>query len=115
MTETKSLFYKDSETLIRSYDENGNLAEGTRISTKVGKEIILRFRNGLLDGDSYTKDGKLIVQPAVETEGHIEYWRAGRLHRDNGLEAISSENFTVKEYWENGIRVEKEGIKYGNS
>lgn len=106
--ETKSLFYVDSETLIRSVDENGNPAEGTRTTIKNDKEIILRFRHGLLDGDSFTKEGKLIVQPAVETSGHIEYWRAGKLHRDNGLEAISSENFTVKEYWENGIRVEKE-------
>lgn len=104
--ETKSLFYKDSETLIRSYDEKGKLAEGTRMTTKDNKEIILRFRNGLLDGDSFTKEGKLIVQPAVETEGHIEYWREGKLHRDNGLEAIYAENFTVKEFWENGKKVQ---------
>ena len=103
--ETKSLFYVDSETLIRSYDENGNLAEGTRMTVKNDKEIILRFRHGLLDGDSFSKDGKLIVQPAVETEGHIEYWREGKLHRDDGLEAVCADCFTVKEYWENGIRI----------
>ena len=100
--ETKSLFYVDSETLIRSYDENGNPAEGTRITFRDDKEIVMRFRHGLLDGDSFTKDGKLIVQPAVETEGHIEYWRKGKLHRDDGLEAIYAENFTVKEFWGNG-------------
>lgn len=103
--ETKSLFYVDSETVIRSYDENGNLAEGTRMTVKNDKEIILRFRHGLLDGDSFTKDGKLIVQPAVETEGHIEYWREGKLHRADGLEAVYTDGFTVKEYWENGIRI----------
>ena len=103
--ETKSLFYVDSETVIRSYDENGNLAEGTRMTVKNDKEIILRFRHGLLDGDSFTKDGKLIVQPAVETEGHIEYWREGKLHRDDGLETVYTDGFTTKEYWENGIRI----------
>lgn len=103
--ETKSLFYVDSETVIRSYDENGNLAEGTRMTVKNDKEIILRFRHGLLDGDSFTKDGKLIVQPAVETEGHIEYWREGKLHRDDGLEAVYTDGFTTKEYWEKGIRI----------
>lgn len=105
--ETKSLFYVDSETIIKSTDENGNPAEGTRITIKDGKEVIMRFRNGLLDGDSYTRDGKLIVQPAVETEGHIEYWREGKLHRDDGLEAVSTDGFTIKEYWENGIKKEK--------
>lgn len=103
--ETKSLFYVDSETVIRSYDENGNLAEGTRMTVKNDKEIILRFRHGLLDGDSFTKDGKLIVQPAIETEGHIEYWREGKLHRDDGLEAVYTDGFTTKEYWEKGIRI----------
>lgn len=103
--ETKSLFYVDSETVIRSCDENGNLVEGTRMTVKNDKEIILRFRHGLLDGDSFTKDGKLIVQPAVETEGHIEYWREGKLHRDDGLEAVYTDGFTTKEYWEKGIRI----------
>lgn len=105
--ETKSLFYVDSETIIRSTDENGNPAEGTRITIKDDKEVIMRFRHGLLDGDSFTKDGKLIVQPAVETEGHIEYWREGKLHRDGGLEAVYTDGFTIKEYWENGIKKEK--------
>ncbi len=105
--ETTSLFYKDSETLIRSFDENGKPAEGVRMMNKDGKEIILRFRHGLLDGDSFTKNGKRIVQPAVETEGHIEYWRGGMLHRDDGLEAVYSNGFTTKEYWENGKKLEK--------
>lgn len=78
----------------------------TRITIKNDKEIIMRFRHGLLDGDSFTKDGKLVVQPAVETEGHIEYWRKGKLHRDDGLEAVYTDGFTTKEYWENGERKE---------
>lgn len=104
--ETQSLFYIDSETLIRSYDENGNPVEGTRITIKDDKEVIMRFRHGLLDGDSFTKNGKLIVQPAVETEGHIEYWRKGKLHRDNGEPAVYAEGFSAKEWWENGNRLE---------
>lgn len=103
--ETKSLFYVDPETLIRSYDENGNPAEGTRITIKDDKEVIMRFRHGLLDGDAFTKDGKFIVQPAVETEGHIEYWRKGLLHRDNGEPAVYTDGLSTKEWWENSIRI----------
>lgn len=104
--ETKSLFWKNENTLIRSFDENGKPAEGTRITkTKEGKHTILRFKNGLLDGD-FSEDGvNLVVQPAVETEGHIEYWRKGMLHRDNGLPAVSTNGFSENEYWENNKRV----------
>lgn len=49
--------------------------------------------------------GGLIVQPAVETEGHIEYWRNGKLHRDNGLPAISTNDFSEEEWWENNNRI----------
>lgn len=104
--ETKSLFWKNENTLIRSFDENGKPAEGTRITkTKEEKHTILRFKNGLLDGD-FSEDGvNLVVQPAVETEGHIEYWRKGMLHRDNGLPAVSTNGFSENEYWENNKRV----------
>lgn len=104
--ETKSLFWKNENTLIRSFDENGKPAEGTRITkTKEGKHTILRFKKGLLDGD-FSEDGvNLVVQPAVETEGHIEYWRKGMLHRDNGLPAVSTNGFSENEYWENNKRV----------
>ena len=44
-------------------------------------------------------------RPAVDTDGHIEYWRKGKLHRDDGLEAVYTDGFTTKEYWENGIRI----------
>lgn len=51
------------------------------------------------------KKYKLIIQPAVETEGHIEYWRKGMLHRDNGEPAVYAEGFSVKEWWENNKRI----------
>lgn len=105
--ETKSLYWKDEKTLIRSFDEEGKPAHGIRLQKgKDGKTIILRFINGLLDGD-FMEDGiNIVVQPAVETEGHVEYWRKGMLHRDDGLPAVSSDGFTVKEYWENNKRIE---------
>ena len=103
---TNSLFYKEQTECVTSVDENGNPANGTRLFfTEDNKKIIVRFNNGLLDGDSYTATGKLIVQPAVESEGHIEYWRKGKLHRDDGLAAVSSEGFSLNEYWENGERI----------
>ena len=80
-------------------DAGGNPLEGIRV-TEDG--IIRRFHNGLLDGDSYTPEGKRITQPAVEGPGHIEYWREGRLHRDGDLPAVSTKGFTHKEWWEQG-------------
>ena len=57
---------------------------------------ILRFRNGYLDG------GNL---PAVECEdSHMEFYKDGRLHRNNGP-AVISDYGKVKEFWNNGVRV----------
>jgi hypothetical protein len=63
-------------------DSRGVPLEGIRV-TEDG--VIRRFRRGLMDGDSYTPEGKRITQPAVEGPGHLEYWREGCLHRDGGL------------------------------
>ncbi len=105
-TQTKSLFWKDEKTLIRSFDEEGNPAHGTRIfKGKNGERIILRFLNGFLDGD-FLEDGlNMKIQPAVEGMGHVEYWRKGMLHRDDGLPAVSTNGFSEKEYWENNKRI----------
>lgn len=104
--ETKSFFWKNEDTAVTSEDENGSPAEGVRVLTLPDKgEVIVRFRNGLLDGDSFTRDGRRITQPAVESEGHVEYWRGGRLHRDSGEAAVAAEGFSVKEYWENNRRI----------
>lgn len=105
--ETKSKFYLGKE-LRTSKDEQGNPANGTRLfidEKHDNEEIIMRFNNGYLDGDSYTKEGELIVQPAVECEGHLEYWRKGQLHRDNKLPAVSTNGFSENEYWEHGERI----------
>jgi hypothetical protein len=83
-------------------DAGGNPLEGIRV-TEDG--VIRRFHKGLLDGDSYTAEGKRITQPAVEGPGHIEYWREGRLHRDGGLPAVSTGGFTRREWWEQGEQV----------
>jgi hypothetical protein len=89
-------------------DKNGRLLEGTAI-TEDG--IIRRFHNGLLDGDSYTPEGKRITQPAVEGPGHLEYWREGRLHRDHDLPAVSSRGFHHREWWAAGICIRQEDIE----
>jgi hypothetical protein len=86
-------------------DTSGNPLEGT-VVTEDG--IIRRFHRGLLDGDSYTPEGKRITQPAVEGPGHLEYWREGRIHRDNGLPAVSADGFTRKEWWVDGVLIKCE-------
>lgn len=108
MTGTRSLFYKGDDTAITSAGEDGNPAEGLRIGKdKDGNEVLLRFRHGFLDGDSFDRSGTPITQPAVERpcDGHLEYWRQGKLHRDGGEAAVVAAGFAEKEYWVEGIRV----------
>jgi hypothetical protein len=104
--ETSDSYHLESNgTLDVCRDKDGRLLEGTVI-TEDG--VIRRFHNGLLDGDSSTRDGKVITQPAVEGPGHLEYWREGRLHRDHGLPAVSSRGFHHREWWVAGILVKQE-------
>lgn len=107
--ETASLYIEMNGKNILHNDEYGNLINGTRIDTIAynndKKIILLRFRKGLLDGDEYDENGNYIeTKPAVETTGHIEYWRKGFIHRDDGLAAIITKGFSEKEFWENGRR-----------
>lgn len=78
---------------------DGRPVEGT-VLTKDG--YIHRFIGGLLDGDLYFRDGRRVALPAVEGPGRLEFWRSGKLHRDNKLPAIYSDGLRHKEWWENG-------------
>jgi hypothetical protein len=86
-------------------DTGGKPLEGIRV-TEDG--VIRRFHNGLLDGDSYTPEGRRITQPAVEGPGHIEYWREGCLHRDGGFPAVSANGFSHREWWVKGEKIRYE-------
>ena len=110
MTKTVSLFYAGDDTPITSTDENGYPAEGLRMGKdKDGNDVLLRFRHGYLDGDSFDRNGTPLTQPAVErpSDGHLEYWRKGKIHRDNSEAAVITAGFTEKEYWINGVRVDE--------
>jgi hypothetical protein len=67
----------------------------------------LRFKDGYLDGESQTSEGLRLVQAAVEAEGHLEYRRQGKLHRDNGLPALYSRKLREREWWIEGARQKK--------
>ena len=102
------MYIEHNNSNIVTLDGNGHPMNDTRIDADAfdqGKKIILRFRNGLLDGDIYVNDRYITTKPAVETTGHVEYWRQGKLHRDGGLAAVSSCGFTTKEFWEDGQRI----------
>src|SRR5574344_794783 len=76
--------------------------EGTKIIEKDGKKLILRFKDGRLDGESgKDSDGMEYYRPAVEGPGHIEYWCKGFLHRQNGP-AVITNGFAHQEWWLNG-------------
>ena len=105
-----SLYIHKNFNKYPKYEENNILSNGYRIDENIydnqGKIIILRFRNGFLDGDEFDEDGNFLgTKPAVETIGHIEYWRNGCLHRDNKQPAVITNGFKICEYWENGNRV----------
>lgn len=105
-----SLYIHKNCNDIPKYDENNILTNGYRIDEDAydnqGKIIILRFRNGFLDGDEFDDNGTYLgTRPAVETIGHIEYWRNGCLHRDEKEPAVITKNFKICEYWENGKRI----------
>lgn len=91
---TKSKFISYTDKICR--DTDGKLINGDRLYTK----MILRFDNGKLHGEN--------GEPAVETiDGHMEFWRHGRLHRKGGpaVTTICSENTgEYQEFWENGVR-----------
>ena len=56
--------------------------------------------------DEFDKSGKYLgARPAVETEGHIEYWRKGCLHRDGKQPAIITNGFRNFEFWKKGKRI----------
>jgi hypothetical protein len=85
----------------RIEDGRGIPIHGT--SRHKNTKLVLRFKRGFLDGDTRSGNGKLLVKPAYEREGHIEYWRYGLLHRDNGQPAVIAQNGAVKEWWVNGV------------
>lgn len=110
MKKSASIFIEHNGKIRKQLDENGNPLNGIRVYAKdydKGKKTLIRFRNGFLDGDLFDSKGNFVMQkPAVESEGHQEYWRKGKLHRDNGEPAVISEGFFVKEWWLNGERQE---------
>ncbi len=98
---SKSLFIKQNNKNCVFKDSFGNVLTGTVVipadESSTGAEIIIRLNDmGLLHSD---------VMPAVETVGHIEFWKNGSLHRANNLPAVCADGFRIKEYWENGKKI----------
>ena len=100
MVEHKSTSVFDTTEVHQFLGADGEPLHGTVIDTDGSishiKNCILRFNNGYLVGGA---------QPAVEGTGHIEYWKDGTLHREDGLPAVSSHGFSVHEIWEHGERL----------
>jgi hypothetical protein len=69
-TASDSYHLESNGTADLCRNKDGHSLEGTVI-TEEG--IIRRFHKGLLDGDSYTPEGKRITQPAAEGPGRLEY------------------------------------------
>lgn len=106
--ESLSVFDSYNNQEHRFVDENGEYLDGVRMVPVEGYSslFIVRFRDGLIDGDIYNENGNFMkVMPAVEGPGHVEYWRKGKLHRDDEEAAVITEGFRVKQYWYNGVLV----------
>ena len=98
---SKSLFIKQNNKKCVFKSPDGKVLTGTVIipaeESPSGAEIIIRLNDfGLLNSEN---------MPAVETVGHIEFWKNGSLHRDNHLPAVCAAGFKIKEYWENGKKL----------
>lgn len=106
---TASRFFEYNRSDRKAVDEYGSPLEGQRLlkeSLESGENVILRFHNGLLDGDVFDDNGNFVMQkPAVDAPGHQEYWRKNCLHRDGGEPAVYSQGFSLREWWENGERL----------
>ena len=77
------------------FPADGEYRIDMRADPLVESMVLLRLKNGVLDG------GQL---PAVECEdtGHVEYWKDGLLHRENGLPAVITNFGTQEEFWREG-------------
>ena len=86
LIQTKARFLHYTGKVFR--DEHGNLLEGDVYRD----ETILRFHNGLLDGQEL---------PAVEgIDCHIERWKEGFLQR------VTTDYMDRREIWKNNVPIE---------
>lgn len=70
-------------------NEDGSLMEGDIFKNGV----IMRFHNGLLDGQG---------ESAIDCEdGHIEFWENGY------IKIVGNIRGGYKEFWKDGVRIEK--------
>lgn len=111
MNESKSKFININNTSKQQLGEDGKPINGEVLYADdydKGIKTILRFIDGFLDGDIFDAKGNLIFQkPAVESKGHIEYWRKNKLHRDNSEPAVYADGLRTKEWWKDGKRCEE--------
>lgn len=93
--ETKARFLQYTDKICR--DESGRIQDGDILLPK----MIMRFKNGLLHGEG---------EPAVScTDGHLEFWKNGHLHKDDGPAVVNimeqEDGIDYEEYWINGERI----------
>lgn len=92
---------KESRSVCKDYigkiilDRNNRLCEGEKI---LPNGTVVRFVNGLIDGNIYDENGKSILQrPAVEyTRGGQEFWTKGY---PDGYPAVSQNMGYYEEDW----------------
>jgi len=63
-------------------------------------KCIINFENGFID-DRYTELENGITPAITCTDGHMEYWEKGVLHKDDGPAVYSVVDGI--EYWQNGV------------
>lgn len=107
-TLSKYIYYNCKDIVCQ--DGDGNVITGAKIDSEAyghDEVLVVRFRDGLIDGDVFNDDGTFKMQlPAVYGKNHQEYWRKNKLHRDGGLPAVISGDPAQTEYWVNGVRQE---------
>lgn len=82
-------------------DENGSLCNGEYDFDLDGEKVLVRFHDGLIDGNIYSDDGKILNRiPALEySNGGTEYWTKGF---PDGYPAVIKDFGYYEEDWKNG-------------
>lgn len=96
LTTTKARYLGLQDALVR--DKTGVPVDGALIDD--GVYFLCSKSPGVLDGD-----GKIAIMNLVD--GHVEYWRNGKLHRPlNDGPAVASIAGEYGEYWLDGVRIQ---------
>lgn len=99
-------FYQYQKIIL----ENGDVADGDYITTtEDGREFTVRCSDGFLDDVLNDETGELLPAFEMSDSSHIEHWKNGALHCEDGPAVIDVVDGR-EEWWENGKFIKEENL-----